>query len=60
MESNIIPLFNDHDFISSATGKISAKLIKIKLEIEGKVVCFYFNNNNQMDILVIIMGLLTS
>lgn len=49
MESNITPLFNDHNFISSTTGKIVAKLIEIKLEIEGKVVCFYFNNNQFKD-----------
>ena len=44
MESNINSLFTKHNFISSTIGIVDSKLLKIKLEIEGKIIHFNFNN----------------
>ena len=44
MDSTITPLFHEHNFVSSET-KILAKLLEIKIEINGQIILFVFDDD---------------
>jgi len=43
MDSTITPLYHEHNFVSSKT-KI---LLEVKIEINGQIILFVFDNNNK-------------
>ena len=44
MDSTITPLFHEHNFVSSET-KIPAKLLEVKIEINGQIILFIFDDD---------------
>lgn len=46
VDSTITPLFHKHNFISSETN-VPAKLLEVKIEINGQIILFVFDDSNK-------------